>query len=342
MNMFDSIVIKNLKFRNRIVLPPMCQYSVEKKDGVVNEWHFQHYVSRAVGGVGMIIIEMTDIEPDGRITDFDLGLWSDDQVEPLKRLIGECKKYGAVVGIQIAHAGRKAQDAFTPVAPSAIRFSEDYKTPRELSTAEVEEMVVKFQEAARRAVKAGVDFVEIHGAHGYLVHEFQSPLTNKRQDKYGKDLWRFGAEVISAIKEAIPREMPLQFRISAVEYADGGYGIEHGMELAKKYREAGVDIFHVSSGGEGSKGPGKVFSGYQVPMAEKIRSVAGIPVIAVGNLEDPEVAQRVILENRADFVAVGRGMLKDPYWPLHAGEKLNEPYGIPRQYQRAFPKMQKE
>lgn len=336
MNIFDSAVINNLRYRNRVVMPPMCQYSVEKKDGMVNEWHFQHYVSRAVGGVGMIIIEMTDVDPDGRITDFDLGLWSDEQVGPLAKLVVECKKYGAIVGIQIAHAGRKAEDAIVPVAPSAIRFSEDYKIPHELTTAETEEIVTKFGEAAKRAVKAGVDFIEIHGAHGYLIHEFQSPLTNKRDDGYGQDLSRFGVEVISAIKEAIPKEMPLQFRISAREYASGGYDIEHAVELAKKYKAAGVDIFHVSSGGEGPEGPDKVFPGYQVEFAEKIKHATNLPVIAVGKLEDPHVAQKAIQENGVDFVAVGRGILNDPYWTLHAGGELNEPIEIPQQYQRAF------
>lgn len=336
MNIFDSIVIKDLTFKNRVVMPPMCQYSVEKKDGIVNDWHFQHYVSRAVGGVGMIIIEMTDVDPDGRITDYDLGLWSDSQIEPLKRLIEECKKYGAVVGVQIAHAGRKAEDANVPVAPSSIRFSKDYKVPRELTTSETEEIVKKFQEAAKRAVKAGVDFIEIHGAHGYLIHQFQSPLTNKRDDKYGQDLSRFGVEVVSAIKEAIPERMPLLLRISAVEYADGGYSIDYAAELAKKYKAAGVDVFHVSSGGEGPKGPENAFPGYQVSMAETIKRATNVPVIAVGNLQDPEIAQKVIQENKADFVAIGRGMLNDPYWTLHAGGHLKENVEIPKQYQRAF------
>ncbi|WP_394522683.1 NADH:flavin oxidoreductase/NADH oxidase [Lacrimispora sp. JR3] len=336
MNMFDSIVIKDLTVRNRVVMPPMCQYSVEKKDGIVNDWHFQHYVSRAVGGAGMIIIEMTGIDPDGRITDYDLGLWSDSQIEPLKRLVEECRKYGAVVGIQIGHAGRKAENANVPAAPSAIRFSGDYKTPRELTTAEAEEIVIKFQEAAKRAVKAGVDFIEIHGAHGYLIHQFHSPLTNKRDDKYGQDLSRFGAEVVSAVKEAVPERMPLLFRISAVEYADGGYSIDYAAELAEKYKAAGVDVFHVSSGGEGTKGPDNAFPGYQVSMAERIKNAVGLPVIAVGNLQDPELAQKVIEENKADFVAIGRGMLNDPYWTLHAAGRLKESIEIPKQYQRAF------
>ncbi|WP_099205666.1 NADH:flavin oxidoreductase/NADH oxidase [Scatolibacter rhodanostii] len=336
MNIFDSVTLKSLKLKNRIVMPPMCQFSVEKKDGIVNDWHFQHYVSRAVGGVGMIIIEMADVEPDGRISDLDLGLWSDDHVAPLKKIVEECQKYGAAVGIQIAHAGRKAQDADTPVAPSSIPFSADSKTPHALTTAETEAMVVKFQDAAKRAVQAGVDFVEIHGAHGYLIHEFQSPSMNKRDDKYGEDLSRFGTEIISAIKDVLPAEMPLLFRISAAEYLDGGYGIDYGIELAKKYKEAGVDVFHVSSGGESPKGPDNVFPGYQVSLAESIKNALDIPVITVGILEDPDIAQSVIQENKADFVAVGRGLLNDPYWVLHAAEHLSESIDIPKQYQRAF------
>lgn len=183
-DLFTPYKIKGLELKNRIVMPPMCQYSVENKDGIATEWHYMHYVSRAIGGTGLIIVEMTDVEPDGRITDYDLGLWCDDQIEPLKRIIDECHKYGAKVAVQIAHAGRKAEDAEIPVAPSAIPFDDSSKTPRELSTEEVKKMIEKFRLAVRRAVKAGFDAIEIHGAHGYLIHQFHSPLTNKRSDEY--------------------------------------------------------------------------------------------------------------------------------------------------------------
>ena len=186
-NLFTPYQIKGLDLKNRIVMPPMCQYSVEKKDGIATDWHYIHYVSRAIGGTGLIIIEMTDIEPDGRISDFDLGLWSDDQIPGIKRIVDGCHKYGAKVAIQIGHAGRKAEDAPIPVAPSPIPFDEKSKTPRELSAREVKEKVEKFRLSVRRAIDAGVDSIEIHGAHGYLIHQFQSPLTNRRSDEYGKE-----------------------------------------------------------------------------------------------------------------------------------------------------------
>ncbi|MED1725204.1 NADH:flavin oxidoreductase/NADH oxidase [Brevibacillus parabrevis] len=332
---------KGLTLKNRVVMPPMCQYSVEAQDGTPTDWHFVHYVSRAVGGTGLIIIEMTDVEPDGRISNFDLGLWSDEQIPAYKRIISEVHKYGAKIGIQIAHAGRKAEDAEVPVSASAVPFpGSRYKTPRALTTEEVKAMVVKFQEAARRAVEAGVDTIEIHGAHGYLIHQFHSPLTNLRDDEYGRDKALFGVEIIKAIKEVIPEDMPLIMRISAVEYVDGGYGLEYSTELSRRYKEAGVDIFHLSSGGEGPIGSGGrpgIHPGYQVPLARAIKQALDVPVIAVGNLDDPRLAEASIGNGDTDLVAVGRGMLRDPYWALHAIRELSaDELDAPKQYARAF------
>ncbi|MDU5108496.1 NADH:flavin oxidoreductase/NADH oxidase [Clostridium sp.] len=340
-NLFTPYEIKGLKLKNRIVLPPMCQYSVDKKDGVATDWHFIHYVSRAVGGTGLIIIEMTDVEPDGRISDYDLGLWCDKQIEPLKRIVDECHKYGAKVAIQIAHAGRKAEDAKVPVAPSAIAYDDTWKIPKALSTDEVKEMVNKFRMAVNRAVKAGFDAIEIHGAHGYLIHQFHSPLTNKRTDEYGKDLTKFGSDIIKAAKSEMPKDMPLIMRISAVEYVEGGYGIETGIKLAKAYKEAGVDLFHISSGGEGpiaaNGGPGD-HAGYQVPFARAIKENVDVDVIAVGKLDEPELANAVIGNGDADLVAIGRAMFRNPYWALDAAIKLNKKIQVPKQYLRGFPK----
>ncbi|MGE7273809.1 NADH:flavin oxidoreductase/NADH oxidase [Brevibacillus panacihumi] len=333
---------KGLTLKNRVVMPPMCQYSVDAQDGTPNDWHFVHYVSRAVGGAGLIIMEMTDVEPDGRISNRDLGLWSDEQIPAYARIVNEVHKYGAKIGIQIAHAGRKAEDAEVPVSSSPIRFQGDvYKTPRALTTEEVQQMVVKFAESARRAVEAGVDTIEIHGAHGYLIHQFQSPLTNKRDDQYGQDLALFGVEVVSAIKKVIPADMPLIMRISAVEYVDGGYGLEHSIELCRRYKEAGVDIFHVSSGGEGpigSRGRPGIHPGYQVPFARAIRQALEVPVIAVGKLDDARVAEATLGNGDADLIAVGRGMLHDPYWAIHAIRELSGEVEIPKQYEPGFPK----
>jgi len=338
-HLFSPFKFKELEVKNRIVMPPMCQYSVENKDGIATDWHYLHYVNRAIGGAGLIIIEMTDVEPDGRITDFDLGLWSDEQIPALARIVEACHNHGAKVGIQIAHAGRKAEDAAVPVAPSAIPFDKNSKTPRALSTVEVKDMVEKFRQAIKRAVKAGVDAIEIHGAHGYLIHQFHSPLTNKRDDEYGKDLTLFGREVIQAAKSEMPANMPLIMRISAKEYVEGGYGINESIEIAKEYQQAGVDMFHISSGGEGeitASGRPGTHAAYQVPLARAIKNALDVPVIAVGRLDDPILANAVIGNEEADLAAIGRGMLRNPHWALEAAMMLKKETHIPKQYLMGF------
>lgn len=340
-NLLAPYQIKGLELKNRIVMAPMCQYSVTAKDGIPTDWHYVHYLSRAVGGTGLIIMEMTDVHPDGRTTDFDLGLWSDDHIPAFRRIIDGVHSHGAKIGIQIAHAGRKAEDAKEPVAPSAIKFPGDrYKTPRALTTDEAEEIVRLYGDAARRAVEAGVDMIELHGAHGYLIHQFHSAFTNHRDDVYGQDLARFGVEVIQAVRQEMPAGMPLFFRISAVEYADGGYDIDHAIKLGQAYRDTGVDVFHVSSGGEGKPGirkPGN-YPGYQVPFARRFREELQVPTVVVGMLDDPAVAQSVIGSEDADLVAVARGMLRDPYWATHAALALGgkDRASIPQQYTSAY------
>ncbi|MDN3954612.1 NADH:flavin oxidoreductase/NADH oxidase [Sporolactobacillus laevolacticus] len=341
-DLFTPWKFKGLELKNRVVMPPMCQYSVEKKDGVATDWHYIHYVSRAIGGAGLIIIEMTDIEPDGRISDNDLGLWSDEQIPALARIVDACHQYGAKVAIQIAHAGRKAQDAPTPVAPSAIAFNEQYKTPRALTTDEVKAMPEKYAQAVKRAVKAGFDAIELHGAHGYLIHEFQSAFTNKRDDEYGKDLSKFGTEVSQAVRGVMPADMPLIMRISAIEYVPGGYGLEHSIALSKAYKDAGVDLFHISAGGEGpiaAAGKPGTHAAYQVPFAREIKKAVGAPVIAVGRLDDPALANAVVGNEEADLVAVGRGMLRNPHWTLEAAAQLHKETVVPQQYAFAFPEL---
>ncbi|MGO4528956.1 NADH:flavin oxidoreductase/NADH oxidase [Paenibacillus sp. 2TAF8] len=340
--LFSPYQFKSLELQNRVVMAPMCQYSVTAKDGIPNDWHQVHYVSRAVGGTGLIIIEMTDVDPDGRITDNDLGIWSDEHIPAFTKLVEGMHAYGSKVAIQIAHAGRKAEDAPQPVAPSVVTFpGEKYKEPRALTIEEAEGMVQKFADGVRRAVQAGVDAIELHGAHGYLIHQFHSPLMNHREDAYGQDLSRFGVEVIRAVKKEMPNDMPLIMRISAMEYADGGYDLDHAIQIGRAYQEAGVDMFHISSGGEGPSGqrkPGN-YPGYQLPFARRFREELQVPVIAVGMLEDAALAQAVIGNEDADLVAIGRGMLRDPYWANHAALELNvskEQAAIAVQYSRGY------
>jgi NADPH2 dehydrogenase len=337
--LFSPFKLSSLQLKNRVVMPPMCQYSVVNKDGIANDWHYNHYVSRAVGGAGLIIIEMTDVDPDGRITDYDLGIWNDEQIPALARIVDAVHAHGAKVGIQIAHAGRKAEDAAVPVAPSAVPFSPKSKTPRALTTEEVKGMVEKFRLGVKRAVQAGVDVIELHGAHGYLIHQFHSPLTNRREDEYGQDLTLFGKEVITAAKGEMPAGMPLIMRISAKEYTDGGYDLPESVEISKAYKEAGVDMFHVSSGGEGpvssANGPGTQ-AAYQISLAREIKQQLQVPVIAVGRLDEPAVANAVIANEDTDLVAIGRGMLRNPYWALTAADSLKQENSIPKQYAMGF------
>ncbi|QKG85258.1 NADH:flavin oxidoreductase/NADH oxidase [Kroppenstedtia pulmonis] len=337
--LMDPIQLKGLTLKNRIMMSPMCQYSVEKRDGIPEEWHFVHYVSRAVGGTGLIMMEMTDVHPDGRISDKDLGIWSDEQIPAFQRIIESCHGYGAKVGIQIGHAGRKAESkSLNPVAPSPIPFKEGERIPRQLSTDEVKEAVEWFAEGAHRAVMAGADTIELHGAHGYLIHQFISRISNKRRDEYS-DPNRFASEVIQAVRSRIPGNMPLLMRLSAVEYVEEGYGLEETIERCRLFHRLGVDAFDISSGGESPAGPSPVRAGapgYQVPYATAVRQATDVPVIAVGHLDDPKVAEMVIQNEQADLVAVGRGMLRNPYWANQAALELIQEPILPSPYKRAF------
>lgn len=343
MNIMSPIQIRGLELKNRIVMPPMCQFCVEKKDGKATDWHFVHYVSRAAGGTGLILVEMCNVEPRGRITDFCLGLWEDEQIEPLRRIVDACRPYGTKMGIQIGHAGRKAKDAKEPVSCSPIAFSEDFRTPRELSTEEVYEMIESWGRAISRAVSAGFDTIELHGAHGYLIHQFQAPRTNRRSDEFGKDPALFGKLLVQKARSLMPEEMPLIFRLSAIEYVEEGYGLDYAVELCRQYRDAGVDLFHVSSGGEsplvGSFGRITSGPGYQIPFARAIREALEVPVIAVGKLDEPALANAVLTNQDADLVAVGRGMLRNPNWVWEACVKLGIPASPTKQIEAGFPKL---
>lgn len=338
-HLFTPFQLKGLIVKNRIMMSPMCMYSVDKEDGIATAWHHLHYVSRAIGGTGLIMLEMTAVEPDGRITTNDLGLWCDEQIPALQKIVADAQAQGAKVGIQIGHAGRKAEDATLPVAPSAIAYDDNAKTPHALTTSEVQNMVEKYRQAARRAVQAGFDTIEIHGAHGYLIHQFHSPLTNQRDDAYGKDITRFGCEVIAAMKQEMPTDMPLLMRISAKEYVVDGYDIEDSIIFARAYAEAGVDMLDVSTGGEGAiaqeRRPGSQ-AAYQAPFARKIQEALEIPVIAVGRLNDAILANAIVSNGEADMIAIGRGLLRNPYWALEASKQLRKETAIPKQYKDAF------
>lgn len=344
----NPISLKNLKLKNRIVMPPMCQYSAT--DGVPNDWHLLHYTSRAVGGVGLIIVEMTNVAANGRITANCLGLWNDEQEQAFKKLVDSVHAQGAKIGIQIAHAGRKAQDEPNAVAPSAIHYGElDYAgqnliTPRQLSIDEIKALVQAFADSVKRAVNAGFDAIELHAAHGYLIHQFCAPKSNQRSDEYGQDRLLFGEQVIHAVRAVMPDEMPLIVRISAQEYGENGFDSDYGVEIAKRFSSAGADVFHVSGGGDGVLCEGKhpeFYAGYQVALARKVKHATGKPVIAVGMLDDPAVADHVLGMGDADLVAIGRGLLRDPYWVLNAQYQQNRSDGkevqfVPRQYERGF------
>lgn len=335
--LFEPFSLNHFTVKNRIMMSPMCQYSVWDEDGKPNDWHYVHYISRAIGGAGLIMMEMTDVDPNGRISVRDLGLWSDDQIPAFQRIMDQVHSYGAKIGVQIAHAGRKTESLeLTPVAPSAIPFSDHYRTPQELTIDDIHRLVDQFGQAAKRAVKAGADVIEIHGAHGYLVHQFMSPLSNHRTDEY-QDPVRFGAEVVQSVKSNLLHGTPLIMRLSAAEHVEDGYSFAELEKMAEAYQKHGVDMFDVSSGGNAPV-MANTFPGYQVPYARALREHLNIPVIAVGMLETPELAESVIQQQHADMIAIARGMLRNPYWANTAAEVLGGTIQVPTEYDRAFSK----
>ncbi len=335
--LFSSFTLKNLDIKNRIVMAPMCQYSADE-DGNVGNWHTIHYASRAIGGVGLIIIEATAVEPRGRISANDLGIWKDEHINGLKRIVEECKKYGAKVGIQLAHAGRKCSVASENiVAPSAIPFSEDYKTPIELTQDEIQNIIESFKMGARRSLEAGFDIIEIHGAHGYLINEFLSPLSNHRTDKYGGSLEnraRFLKEILQSVREVWPKKLPIILRVSAEDYVTNGNHPEDLANIINLLKEYEVDIVNVSSGAV-VPAEIKAYPGYQVPFAEVIKKETDLPTIAGGLITNPLMAEEILRNNRSDLVFLGRELLRNPYWPLHAAKEVRDDIKWPMQYERS-------
>lgn len=351
--LFEPLQIRDIKFRNRILVSPMCQYSCV--DGFANDWHLVHLGSRASGGAGAVIVEATAVEAIGRISPGDLGLWKDQQIEPLTRITRFVKQQGAVPGIQIAHAGRKAstdspwrggkplltaeQDGWQPVAPSALAFDEGHAVPRELTIEDIRGVVKAFASAAKRALDAGFELLELHNAHGYLAHEFLSPLSNARTDQYGGSLenrMRFSLAMVDAVREVWPERLPLFLRISASDWVEGGWTVEDSVALAEAVKERGVDLIDCSSGGNVPKANIPVKAGYQVPFAEKVKKEAGILTGAVGLITEAEQANEIIQNGQADVVLLAREFLREPYWPLKAAKKLGVVVHGPEQYGRAF------
>ena len=338
MYLFDSFTVKSMTLRNRIVMPPMCMYSAGT-DGIANEFHFTHYTSRAVGGVGLIIMEATGVLPQGRISDHCLGLWNDEQAEALKPIVSASQKQGAKVAIQLNHAGRKCEAQEKIInAPSAIPFNQDSPMPREMTKEDILETVNAFRSSAEQAAKIGFDAIEIHGAHGYLISEFLSPLTNHRSDGYGgstENRCRILIEILKAIHEIWPVEKPILLRVSAEDYEPNGMHMEEMSQiinLVKPY----IDVLDVSTGGVVPTPPTKIYPGYQVKIAEQLKQACGLPVVTVGLITDSHQVEEILGEERADLVALGRELLRDPYWVLHTARNMEVEYPWPEQYRRGF------
>lgn len=350
--LFTPLTIRGLTIKNRVGVSPMCQYSAQ--DGMAQPWHLVHLVSRAVGGAGLVIAEASAVNPVGRISPADLGIWSDEQIAPLSQITAQIHQHGAAAGIQLAHAGRKASTAvpwqggkplglaeggWEIVGASPLPFGPGFPTPRGLERGEISQIVRDFQAAARRAVAAGFDLIEIHAAHGYLLHSFYSPLANQRQDEYGGNLQnrsRLVLEVTQAIREVIPENMPLFCRISATDWVPAGWTVEDSVILAKMLAEAGVDLIDCSSGGNTAQAEIPVGPAYQVPLAAQVRHQAKVTTAAVGVITAPEQAETILRTGSADLVLLGRAMLTDPYWGLHAAAALGVKPAAPVQYTRAF------
>jgi NADPH2 dehydrogenase len=332
--LFTPFDLKSVTVPNRIVMPAMCQYSATE-DGYVTNWHRVHYGARAVGGVGLIILEATAVEKRGRLSNRDLGIWDDKHITGLREVVELGKEHGSVMGIQIAHGGRKSWGDEL-VAPSSLAFPE-MGMPHGLSTEEIKGVVESWRQGARRAHEAGFDVLQIHGAHGYLIHAFLSPLSNERTDEYGSSLenrMRFLLEIVEAVQEEWPEDKPLSVRLSAKDYLDGGLTIKDTVQISRVLKERGVGLMDISSGGI-LPAPIRLGPGYQVPLAEAVKKEVGIPTIAVGLITEPELALEIISNGRADFVALGRELLRNPYWVL---ESKPDKEVWPWQYQRAIPR----
>jgi len=351
--LFKPLELRGVTLRHRVILSPMCQYSAV--DGLANEWHRVHYGTRAVGGAALVFTEATGVSPVGRISPRCLGIWSDDHVRALQPIAEFVRDRGAVPGIQLAHAGRKGshevpwrgsrllapqEGGWEPLAPSAIPFRPGTPPPRALAAAEIKQVVGEFTDAARRARAAGFEVIELHMAHGYLLHEFLSPLSNLREDEYGgsfENRIRLPLEITRAVRAVWPVELPLFARVSATDWAEGGWDLDQTVRLARQLQEAGVDLIDCSSGGLLPDAKVPTAPGYQVPFAETIRREAGVVTAAVGLITEARQAEEIVISGQADAVVLGRVLLREPYWPLHAARALGADLPWPDQYLRGRP-----
>ncbi|MGE4318581.1 MAG: NADH:flavin oxidoreductase/NADH oxidase [Deferribacterales bacterium] len=351
--LFSTFTINNVTLRNRIIIPPMCQYSAV--DGMASDWHMVHYGSLAAGGAAAVILEATAVEPEGRISPYDLGIWNDSQAEKLKDIFAFISSQGALPGIQLAHAGRKAStdrpwtggkpvdsgnNGWSPIyAPSAAAFTDGHQTPSELTREQIKDLVEKFRQSAIRAQNAGARIIEIHAAHGYLLHEFLSPLSNKRPDEYGgspENRMRFLNEVMTAVRPVINETNLLFVRLSATDWAEGGYTPEEAVETAKMLKNAGADFIDCSTGGLVPNAKIPAAPGFQVPFASKIKNEAEIPVSAVGIITQAHQAETILKKQQADIVMIGRASLRNHQWAIDAARELGDDAPIPLQYARAY------
>jgi 2,4-dienoyl-CoA reductase-like NADH-dependent reductase (Old Yellow Enzyme family) len=356
--LFQPLSLRDVTVPNRVWMPPMCQYSAAPEGpdtGAPNDWHFAHYAARAAGGTGLIIVEATGVSPEGRISPYDLGIWNDTQVEAFRRITRFLVSQGTVPGIQLAHAGRKASTdrpwtggapvgpeayGWQPVAPSALAYDERHPVPTELTISQIGEVVGQFADAARRALAAGFEVAEIHGAHGYLINEFLSPHSNHRTDAYGgsyENRTRFALEVVDAVREVWPDDKPLFFRISATDWLeDGGWTADDTVRFARDLQAHGIDLLDVSTGGNASGVHIPTGPGYQVPFAARVKAETTLPVAAVGLITDTGQAGKILSNAEADAVLLGRELLRNPSWARQAARELGADVHVPDQYHRSI------
>ena len=350
--LFDTYTLRGVTLRNRIGVSPMCQYSSE--NGIANQWHLVHLGSRAVGGAALVIAEATAVEPRGRISPNDIGIWSDDHAAALAPIAAFIKDQGAVAGIQLAHAGRKAgtsrpweghhplsnsEGGWDIIAPSAIPFSAGYRTPQAMTLEDIEQVKTAFRDATVRALDAGFKWIELHGAHGYLMHEFLSPIANTRTDEYGGSFdnrTRLLTETVRLMRAVCPDSIPLTVRFSCTDWIEDGWNGDDLVELARRLIGEGVDLIDCSSGGIAPQQKVPTGPGYQVQFAEAIRHETGMPTAAVGLVTEPTHADAIVRGEQADLVFLARELLRDPYWAIHAAQTLDQTAPVPPQYARAF------